>query len=545
MLNAEHSPMNLLFISHLYPSSVEPGKAPFHRQLVAALAQRANVEVIAPVFRRTGRKLPPEEEIIDGVTVRHPRIWYTPGFLVHQHWRMYRSSIRHDRRLSAFIGGFNPDHVLIGYLYPDGVALGALCKELGIPYSIRVAGSDFRVRYDQPKLREIVLRTLQDAPLIFAHGHALNRDIGAALANASETNNECNRRLTPINADILDSHEKAQEAQEAAKIVAVYNGVDRKIFFRRYRKEAREMLNVGDGKMVLFVGNLVDVKAPDRLLHAWQILQQSGNESMTSNRTTPILPYSHTPRLLLVGSGPLMKKLQRLAEKLGIADHVQFLGQLPQDQVALWMNAADCLVLPSKSEGTPNVVLEALACGTPVVATPVGEAPELVKNDVNGYVVEQDVEKDDRRTQGPQDHGTTGPQDQLTPSQQKIAKTAKDADDLVQHLAEAIDKVLDRDWDRETIAAAVADFTWDRTGETILEKVSGVRCQVSGVPPEADRGSKVSGVSGRRVNGLEKTLERKLPEKERRWQVAEESEVYSVGGETCSRGWPIILTPDT
>jgi glycosyltransferase involved in cell wall biosynthesis len=166
-----------------------------------------------------------------------------------------------------------------------------------------------------------------------------------------------------------------------------------------------------------------------------------------------------------------MKKLQRLAEKLGIADHVQFLGQLPQDQVALWMNAADCLVLPSKSEGTPNVVLEALACGTPVVATPVGEVPFLVKDGVNGYVVEQDTDVDDRRTQGPQDHGTTGPQDQLTPSQQKIAKTAKDADDLVQHLAEAIDKVLDRDWDRETIAAAVADFTWDRTAETILNEI--------------------------------------------------------------------------
>jgi len=505
--------MNVLFISHLYPNSLEPGKAPFHRGLVHALAQRATVEVIAPVFRRPGRKLPPEEEIIDGVTVRHPRIWYVPGVFVHQHWRMYRTSMR--RKLRAQIAEFKPDHVLIGYLYPDGAALGSLCKELGIPYSIRVAGSDFRVRYKQPKFRDTVLRTLQDAPLIFTHGNALKRDIEAALRNAGPRDSRTRTKdeddydstattLSPTRAvaPTLDTRHSARERlpyshtpiqslltpdTRGAKVVAVYNGVDHKIFFRRYRKEAREILSASGlpdeatspdarrevgttaksgpvvpwsrGPVVLFVGNLVDVKAPERILHALvhafinALMCSTVGSARTPRPTCAVKGRAKPPaepqrirhhicdckdlaltnktgekvHLALIGSGPLKNKLQRLAEKLGIADHVQFLGQLPQDQVALWMNAADCLVLPSKSEGTPNVVLEALACGTPVVATPVGEVPELVHDGENGYVTDD--------------------------------------------IADGLSKVCDHEWDRETIAAGVAGFTWEATAETILTAV--------------------------------------------------------------------------
>jgi glycosyltransferase involved in cell wall biosynthesis len=79
--------------------------------------------------------------------------------------------------------------------------------------------------------------------------------------------------------------------------------------------------------------------------------------------------------------------LARQARRLGIADRVLFLGNRPHEEVALWMNAADCLCLTSRSEGMPNVALEAVASGLPVVATDVGGVAELVGGGPEGLVV--------------------------------------------------------------------------------------------------------------------------------------------------------------
>ena len=86
---------------------------------------------------------------------------------------------------------------------------------------------------------------------------------------------------------------------------------------------------------------------------------------------------SSSPNLVVIGSGPLRAKLERLARDLGIADRVHFLGNRSHQEVARWMNVADVLCLASRNEGMPNVVLEARASGLPVVATPAGAIPEL------------------------------------------------------------------------------------------------------------------------------------------------------------------------
>jgi glycosyltransferase involved in cell wall biosynthesis len=125
---------------------------------------------------------------------------------------------------------------------------------------------------------------------------------------------------------------------------------------------------------ILYVGNLVPVKGPDILLQAFA--------SLTTQQ-----PCHTTTTLTLIGAGPMRSKLERLARTLGIGDQVRFLGRRPPEEVADWMNRADVLCLPSRSEGMPNVVLEARACGLPVVASPAGAIPELPLDKTHFLVV--------------------------------------------------------------------------------------------------------------------------------------------------------------
>jgi len=112
---------------------------------------------------------------------------------------------------------------------------------------------------------------------------------------------------------------------------------------------------------LLFVGNLVPVKGLDVLLAACGQLDGSA------------MPW----QLHVVGEGPLKTALEWQARSLGIAERVSFHGARPHAQLPEWFRAADLLVLSSRSEGVPNVLLEAAACGLPFVASEVGGIPEI------------------------------------------------------------------------------------------------------------------------------------------------------------------------
>ena len=139
---------------------------------------------------------------------------------------------------------------------------------------------------------------------------------------------------------------------------------------RPCRAEARRRFELPATECIaLFVGLLVPVKGLEVLLEAVAGLD------------------GEKPLCLLVGEGPLQPELERVANARGIADRLRFVGRRPSDEIPAWMAAADMLVLPSYSEGRPNVVLEAQACGLPVVATRVGGTPELVRDGATGLLV--------------------------------------------------------------------------------------------------------------------------------------------------------------
>ena len=179
-------------------------------------------------------------------------------------------------------------------------------------------------------------------------------------------------------------------------------------------------------RTVLFVGHLALVKGVDRLIDAWSIL---------ISKLQHLTAEADAPRLVVIGAGPLRGRMERMARKAGISDSVRFLGAIPHAEVARRMNAAHCLCLPSRSEGMPNVVLEAMASGLPVVATAVGEVPFLVKDGETGFVVNGE-------------------------------------DDVPARLAAALMQALEKKWERRQIALATNAFTWEDTAAKILGAIA-------------------------------------------------------------------------
>ncbi len=373
--------MRILFVSMLYPDSSRPNRAMFNYNHVRAITELGHeVIVISPVKSLPGGELTglsprlPSRETIAGNEVWHPRFYHLPlvgRHLQHVFYRMFTRRV--FRRLAT---AWRPDHVLVGFAYPDAAAIGPLCEEMGLDWSVAVLGSDFYVRRRQRLIRDTLFETLQRAPDVFCPGQALK----LAMADAGVP---------------------------AEKIHDFRNGVDRSIF---------HPTDVEREPYVLFVGNLVPVKGIDRLLAAWKLLARRDLS------------------LRLVGGGPLADKLRDLARSLGIAADVEFIPPLPQHQLAEQMRRARLVCLPSHSEGMPNVVLESLACGTPVVGSAVGETPYLLHCGRNGFLFRSD-------------------------------------EDAAENLAAALRVALATSWRREEIVATVAGCTWEGAARTVLETI--------------------------------------------------------------------------
>lgn len=377
--------MRLLLVSMLYPSSARPTRAMFNYHHLRGIRELGHdVAVISPEKTLPGMRLlkgssvPPASEVFDGVTVWHPTFYHLPVVGRHFQHLFYRGFVQGTFR--KVVKAFRPDHVLIGFAYPDAAAVGPLCEEMELPWSVAVLGSDYHVRRHQRRIKDVLFETLHQAPVIFCPGKAL--------------------KLAMVDGGI-----------PAGKILDFRNGVDRSIFMPA---------DVVRQPYVLFVGNLVAVKGVDRLLDAWARL---GRRDLT---------------LRLVGGGPLRDSLRRRCRELGIERDVEFLDPLPQKEIARQMQRATLLCLPSHSEGMPNVVLEALACGTPVVGSPAGEIPYLIEPGRNGFVF-----TDDERA--------------------------------AESLAGALESALGMSWDRSVVAGTVDGFTWRAAAAVVMDAVGGKR----------------------------------------------------------------------
>lgn len=315
------------------------------------------------------------------------------------------------RALLPRLRRFAPDLVLGYWVYPDGHAALRAARALGVPCVVGARGSDVNARTGIGAW--LTRRTLRGADGVLAVSRAM-RDV------------------------VVDRYGVAP-----ARVRAIVNGVDTAVFHPRDQLAARARLGVApDARLVAYVGRLVESKGLDELVDAFAALRAR----------------EPAAELVLVGDGVMRARLVAKIAAAGLADCARITGGMDHAGVAGWIAAADVLALPSWAEGYPNVLVEALACGCPVVATDVGGAAEIVAPGTGLLVPARDPER------------------------------------LAQALAEALARPWDRaaiarttarDWDdvaRETLAACV-EVLEARRGPARASAAPGERMPASGSTP--------------------------------------------------------------
>ncbi len=295
-------------------------------------------------------------------------------------WACYRSVLPHIKR-------YQPDAILSYWLYPEGYASMLVGKELDIPVVVGARGSDLSANLD------------------------------------SVVRSKTQKTMSQVDGAVMVSEELRQRAisfgGNPETVRTVLNGCDTNIFHPQDRHLARRDLSLPeDSKIILFVGHLNAAKGVRELFTAVSQLKAQ---------------YPGI-KLVMVGDGGIQQELPALASLLGIESNVYLAGKAKAPEISRWLAAADVFSLPSYAEGCPNVVIEALACGRPVVATTVGAIPDLVSEKTGLLVPPRDASA----------------------------------------LSVALDKVLRQEWNSEVIAG-LWNRGWDQVARetlSLLESVS-------------------------------------------------------------------------
>jgi teichuronic acid biosynthesis glycosyltransferase TuaC len=373
--------LKVTVVTPIFPIPAQPYRGHSEYEIVLALAKHADVNVLCP-FPRYPRWFPPHFDY------RHPDLSYSPAGVSTRYFEYPAlpgvtrcvNGIVCAKYLEAYFRE-SPPHVACNFwLYPEGYATVAVARKLGIPSVVCSIGSD--------------LNRAADPVSKWLTGLAMKR--ATAVVTKSEHLRERAIRM----------------GIDAGKVRTVRNGCNPAVFHLADRSAARAELGVVQGaELVLFVGRLDCAKGILELLEAFASL---------ANRRPNL-------RLAYVGDGPGGEQLRRKAADLGLHDRICLVGPCLSQKVAQWLTAANVLALPSYREGYPNVVIEALSCGRPVIATDVGGIPELV-TESSGILV--------------------APRDSRA-------------------LASAIEKAMEQNWDEQSISKQF-HRSWDEAAGELL-----------------------------------------------------------------------------
>ncbi|MGI9489583.1 MAG: glycosyltransferase family 4 protein [Geminicoccaceae bacterium] len=341
--------MKILSITTLYPNAEHPTFGVFVENRLRKLAERPDVQlrVVAPVpwfpfqqalFGQYGEyaRIPPAE-CRHGIDISHPRYVQLPKVGTHlSPFFLYLSLISHVREIVRCEGDF--DLIDAHVYYPDGVAAALLARTLGKPIAVTARGTDLNL---YPKRYPLVGRMIAKT----ARKVDASITVCAALKDA----------LIELGADPADVH-------------VMRNGVDLDLFRPIDRETARSHWQCRR-RTLLSVGHLIERKGHDLVIRALEHLPDVD--------------------LVVAGDGPKRGQLQQLATKLGVAERVRFTGVVAHQDLPGLYSAADVLVLASSREGWPNVLLEALASGTPVIASRNWGTPEIVSAPEAGLLLDE------------------------------------------------------------------------------------------------------------------------------------------------------------
>lgn len=332
-------------VTNLYPYPNQPTRGVFNLQLFKELANRTKVHNHVLVAHS------------NPFHARRIRAWQSPTgvpkatYIPYQHIPIIGRTlawhfIAHALQAQTADDEHSPHAILSSWLYPDGTATALAFQNTKLPVWTMVLGTD-RFHLNNRSRRTLILK-----------------------ADHYTTGYIC------VSQNIADDLAKAGISEN--KLHVVRNGVDITQFRPIPHGEAISHLSSHGAELMpeptpflLFIGNLVPIKAPDVALKAFATLRSTYSDHR---------PPSSDLRLLFIGDGPMRPQLEDMTAELGISANVTFLGQRPHAEIPLWLNIASALMLSSKSEGMPNAIAEALACGCPVVATDVGACREMLDN---------------------------------------------------------------------------------------------------------------------------------------------------------------------
>jgi glycosyltransferase involved in cell wall biosynthesis len=330
------TPINTVVFTTLFPNAARPSHGIFVanrlEQLVASGAVKPHV--IAPIPWRPGFYDHPSlgrlgsiplHTAYKGVAVEHPRyalipkigMTLSPAALYHAGRKVIARLLREGQNINL---------IDAHYFYPDGVAAVRLGKTFGLPVVVTARGSDLNLIPQFRTPRQAIQQAAEHADGLITVCTAL-KDVLVAMGIAP------------------------------ARITVLRNGVDLQRFQPTDRAIARAQWNI-TRRTLLSVGLLIERKGHHHAIAALRLLPDMD--------------------LMIAGQGPEREALTRLAHRLQVADRVHFLGNLGPEQLRTAYSAADALVLASSREGWANVLLESMACGTPVVASAVWGTPEVV-----------------------------------------------------------------------------------------------------------------------------------------------------------------------
>jgi teichuronic acid biosynthesis glycosyltransferase TuaC len=317
----------ILVLSHLFPSSESPGRGSFVEEQCRALQEHCDITVVTgrwDVSERTEDPTGPIRTI--AVPLRAPDRLPSAARVAAVIPRYMRATLEEIRRL-----GSPPDLIHAHFALPDGVTAVRAGRSAGVPVVVTLHGSDFNRQMSRPLFGTLLVNQIARADAVIA----VSRQIAEGFA--------------------------ARAPRAVDRVEFIPNGYDADLIRYETKLQPDEFL---------FVGSLTPVKNPLVLVEAF---------ARIASRTTR--------GLTMIGEGHLRPEIERAISDLGVSDRVRLLGRVPHDRLQPYFRNAVALVLPSRSEGMPLVVIESLATGTPVVASAVGAIPDLVEPGRSGLLV--------------------------------------------------------------------------------------------------------------------------------------------------------------
>ena len=364
------SAIKIVIVTNLYPLPWQSTRGMFNFQQFSLLAKKMDVFLLVPVAFPDWYKHRNQVEKNDRVKI--VPYFYLPKF----GRRFYGKLMTWSLKLSAgkWLKNISPDKVLASWAYPDAVAALDLAKKINADFYLKVHGSDINMHASYPARAKQIVRMANRAKGILS----VSKDLANKMVRLG-----VNRSLIKV----------------------IYNGVNLEKF--------KPVAGTEKCNEIIFIGNLKREKGVLELLDGFAKIAEKHPEI--------VLNY--------IGGGPMLTTLKNKVASLNLNNRVNFLGVLSHQELPGIIAKAKILALPSYNEGVPNVILEAMACGTTVVATSVGGIPEVVTSDT--AILSEEISADG--------------------------------------VAKALDSAITSSWSQTKIRAHAEQFSWQRNIEQLTQ----------------------------------------------------------------------------